>query len=134
MFRLFSLILIIALSVSGSASAQKKSDTLFGEWVPVRENTVSFDKIVFYPDGLLNIVNENAKMLGGYKITSRSGSYLEGQMHSGRWGRTIQGPSFTVVFKDSRTMVLNIFQGNKTKSYDLKKMEDIKYGIIPARD
>jgi len=80
MFRLFSLILIIALSVSGSASAQKKSDTLFGEWVPVSENTVSFDKIVFYPDGLLNIVNENAKMLGGYKITSRSGSYLEGQM------------------------------------------------------
>lgn len=135
------LLLHAILIITSYTNAQKliplknNALSLTGEWERVGNlEEGSIGKIIFYPDGTLNIINKkNTEVLVlRYRLLTDTNP-LQGEIISTPFGlgQLKDRIAFTVNFSSSSNINFKYTSDTKSQTIFLKKVKDIPHGIIP---
>jgi len=138
-----AVILIISFLLASYRTIEKpvytqskdKTFSLIGEWERTGDLTAgNISKLIFYPDGKLNIVNKKRSemRLVRYRLLSET-TPLKGEILLVAFGEGEPQDRipFTVNFTDSATIVFTYQPGNIYQTFRFKKVKDIEHGIVP---
>lgn len=118
--------------LSGNALA------LVGEWERVGNlEAGSIGKIIFYPDGTLNIIHKKRTevQILRYRLQTQTDP-LRGEIISAPFGlgQLKDRILFTVHFNSPTSLDFKYTTGDKSQTIYLKKIKDIPHGIVPLTE
>ena len=133
-----AVILICSCLISYFNYAQGPMGTkdLVGEWEQAgNPGESNIGKIIFYPDGTLNIIHKNRPEMRvlRYRLLSKT-EPLQGELLSAPFGlgQLKDRIPFTVHFNRPTNINFKYTPGNgKTQTIMLNKVKDIAHGIVP---
>ncbi|PSR54740.1 hypothetical protein AHMF7605_15110 [Adhaeribacter arboris] len=141
-----AIILIFSFLLASSPFVQKpvyaqsktKAFSLIGEWERTDNLTEgNSSKLIFYPDGKLNILNKKRSemRLVRYRLLSEK-EPLKGEILLVPFGegQPQDRIPFTVTFTDSQSINFTYLPGNILQTLLFKKVKDIEQGIVPLSD
>lgn len=108
---------------------------LIGEWESVdKKEPDNATRLIFFPDGKLNLVQSKPSQMRNlrYRVQSETGP-LQGEIVLTAIGEPDPQDRipFTVHFNSFNSINFTYTTREKTETLYLKKVKDLKYGIIP---
>ena len=131
----FLLMLLANTYAQVSQPLQDNALALIGEWerIDAKEQD-SIIKLIFFPDGKLNLVQSKRPQMWNLRYRLQSETQpLKGEILLTTIGEPDPNSRipFTIHFDSPSSINLTYTSDEKTKILYLKKVKDIKYGIIP---